>query len=366
MTNERAKLALICGVAMILAAHSAFARITAAAGDSNTTPETVRVTADKQPQALRVITPTEDDLAHQSRFDGHVDAGLAHVGGRYLDFAISPAHLQTYCFRALCAAASLVLLWALYWLRLRHVTRTFKMTLKVRVNERTRIAGELHDTLLQSLQGVMFQLQAVRNQLPRRPNEAIGSLDHAISDTERALAESRDAIQGLRSEPIAKGTLAEFPMASSHELTAIGPTGHQPPVFKLLEEGEKRVLSSAAKNEICRVAQEILRNAYRHAQATRIEAETRYDDRVLRLRIRDNGKGIDSAVLRDGGIAGHWGLRGARERAERIGARLDFWSKAGAGTEVQLTIAADVAYQTASEEPGAGLVRKIGNRAADV
>ena len=352
MAIDLAKLALICGIAVILSAHSAFARITPAAGDSKTTPETAKVTADKQPEALRAIAPTEDELTHDpaGRFDGHVDVGLAHFASGYLDFTTSPAHLRTNCFRALCAVASLLLLWALSWLRLRHVTRTFKMTLEARVNERTRIAGELHDTLLQSLHGVMFQLQAVRNQLTRQPDEAVSSLDHAISDTERALAESRDAIQGLRSEPIAKGTLAEFLMASSRELTAFGPTGQQPPVFELLEEGEKRALSSAAKNEIYRVAQEILRNAYRHAQATRIEAETRYDDRGLRVRIRDNGRGIDSTVLKQGGVSGHWGLQGVRERSERIGARLDFWSEAGAGTEVQLTVPAGVAYQTAPND----------------
>ena len=110
---------------------------------------------------------------------------------------------------------------------------------------------------------------------------------------------------------------------------------------------------------------QILRNAYRHAHATRIETEIRYDDRALRVRIRDNGIGIGSTVLKDGGSAGHWGLRGARERAERIGAQLDFWSEAGAGTEVRLTMPADVAYQTetAREDVGSRLLRKVRSRA---
>jgi signal transduction histidine kinase len=206
-------------------------------------------------------------------------------------------------------------LWAIYWLRLRRVQRTFNMTLEARVNERTRIARELHDTLLQSLHGLLFQFQAVRNLLPRRPAEAMQSLDHAIDDTERALAESRDAIRDLRSEPLASGNLAELLMAASREFARSATADQQPPVFELIEEGEKRVLSSTAKNEIYRVALEILRNAYRHAHATRIEAETRYDERVLRVRIRDNGRGIDSKVLKEGGIAGHWGLQGVRERA---------------------------------------------------
>jgi len=230
-------------------------------------------------------------------------------------------------------------------------------------NERTRIARELHDTLLQTLHGLMFQCQAVRNLMPRRPDEAMRSLDDAINETEKALAESRDAIQGLRSEPIAKGNLAELLKATSRELATSGTANQDPPVFDLIEEGEQQTLSAATKNEICRIAFEILRNAFRHAHAHRIEAEIRYDDHMLRLRIRDDGIGIDPKVLKEGGSAGHWGLRGIRERAERIGAQLDLWSEAGAGTEVQLTVPASVAYETSRDGVRPRLFRKIGNRA---
>jgi signal transduction histidine kinase len=130
----------------------------------------------------------------------------------------------------------------------------------------------------------------------------------------------------------------------------------------LIEEGERSSLSSATKNEICRIAFEILRNAYRHSHAHRIEAEIRYDDRMLRLRIRDDGQGIDPKVLKDGGRAGQWGLRGLRERAERIGAQLEFWSDAGAGTEVQLSVPAAVAYEASRESVGSKLFRKVTNR----
>ena len=300
---------------------------------------------------------------YRFRITASNNSGVWNEQGATLDFSIAPAYWQTNGFRALCAVAFLLLLWAIYWLRLRHLTRTFNMTLEARVNERTRIARELHDTLLQSLHGLMFEFQAVRNLLPRRPDEAMQSLDHAIDDTERALAESRDAIQDLRSEPLARGNLAALLMAASRELAKSGTADQQPPVFELIKEGEKRALSSTAKNEVCRIALEILRNAYRHAHATRIEAEIRYDDRILRVRIRDNGRGIDSRVLKEVGIAGHWGLRGVRERAERIGARLDFWSEAGAGTEVQLTVPADVAYQTAADDVGSRLLRKVRSRA---
>jgi signal transduction histidine kinase len=117
-------------------------------------------------------------------------------------------------------------------------------------------------------------------------------------------------------------------------------------------------LSPIIQEEVYQVARELFRNAFRHAEARRIEADIRYDDRVLRLRIRDNGKGIDLKVLQQGGN-GHWGLRGARERAERIGAQLDFWSEAGAGTEVQLTVPARIAYAGSRDSLLPKLLRKV-------
>jgi signal transduction histidine kinase/ligand-binding sensor domain-containing protein len=289
--------------------------------------------------------------------------GVWNEAGAFLDFSILPAYYQTTWFRASCAATFLLLLWAIYQFRVQQLHRRFAIGLEARVNERTRIARELHDTLLQSLHGVMFQFQAARNLLPRRPDEAMQSLDEAIDETQKALAESRDAIQGLRSEPIAKGNLVELLMAASQELASSETSDHQPPAFELIEEGEHRILSPASNNEVCRIALEILRNAYRHAQAHRIEAEVRYADHTLRVRIRDDGKGIDPKVLKEGGIAGHWGLRGVRERAERIGAQLDFWSEAGAGTEVQLTVPASVAYESSPDGVRSRLLSKIRNRA---
>jgi signal transduction histidine kinase/ligand-binding sensor domain-containing protein len=290
------------------------------------------------------------------------NSGVWNEAGTFLDFSIAPAYYQTAWFRAACVGFVLLLLWAFYQLRLQQLHRQFNIGLEARVNERTRIARDLHDTLLQTLHGLMFQFQAVRNLMPRRPDEAMRSLDEAITETEKALTEGRNAIQGLRSEPIAKGDLAELLKATSQELATSGTVNQDPPVFELIEEGERHTLSPVAKNEICRIASEILRNAFRHAQAHRIEVEIRYDDHMLRLRIRDDGKGMDPKVLREGGSAGHWGLRGVRERAERIGARLDFWSEAGAGTEVQLAVPAEVAYETLPDSVRSRIFRKVRNR----
>lgn len=278
--------------------------------------------------------------------------GVWNEVGATLDFSILPAYYQTLWFRMVCAVAFLLLLWAIYQFRVQQLRRQFEIGLEARVNERTRIARELHDTLLQTLHGLMFQFQAVRNLLPRRPDEAVKSLDEVITETEKALSESRDAIQGLRSEPVAKGNLAELLMATSQELAASGTSERPHPEFELIEEGEHRNLSAATKDEVCRIAVELLRNAYRHSEAHRIEAEIRYGLDVLRLRIRDDGKGIDLKVLKEGGVAGHWGLRGVRERAENIGAHLDFWSEAGAGTEVQLTVPASVVYESSPNGVG--------------
>jgi signal transduction histidine kinase len=98
------------------------------------------------------------------------------------------------------------------------------------------------------------------------------------------------------------------------------------------------------QDEVYRIAREVIRNAFAHAAASHIEVEIRYDHDRLRLRVRDDGKGIDSKVLA-GGQSGHFGIPGMRERAQRIGARLDFWSEMGAGTEVELTVPASIAYE---------------------
>jgi signal transduction histidine kinase/ligand-binding sensor domain-containing protein len=279
-----------------------------------------------------------------------------------LAFTIQPAYYQTNWFRALCGAAVLVLLWAFYQFRLRQLHQEFAIGLEARVNERTRIARELHDTLLQNFHGLMFQFQAASNLMLRRPDEAKKSLDDAIVETKNAITESRNAIQGLRSEPIAKGNLAELLASTSRELADATGREHQP-VFDLIEEGERRTLSPTVSNDICRTALELMRNAYQHAHARRIEAEIRYGDSMFRLRIRDDGQGIEPKVLKEGGRLGHWGLRGVRERADRIGARLEVWSEPGNGTEVQLLVPAAIAYESFHDSYRAKLVQKVKSRA---
>ncbi len=288
--------------------------------------------------------------------------GVWNNDGAAVNFNVAAAWYQSGWFRSSIAAAILLMLWGIYQLRLIRLAHQFNIRLEERVGERTRIARELHDTLLQTFHGLMFQFQAASNLLLRRPDEAKKSLDDAIVETKKAIAESRDAIQGLRSEPMVKGNLAELLASTSRELADANESEHQP-VFDLIEEGERQTLSPVVSNDICRTALELMRNAYQHAHARRIEAEIRYGDSMFRLRIRDDGQGIEPKVLKEGGRLGHWGLRGTRERADRIGARLEVWSEPGKGTEVQLLVPASVAYESFRDSYRAKLFQKVKSRA---
>jgi signal transduction histidine kinase/ligand-binding sensor domain-containing protein len=290
--------------------------------------------------------------------------GVWNEAGAFLDFSITPAYYQTLWFGLTCAAAFLGLLWALYRYRLHQIGQQFNVRLEERVNERTRIARELHDTLLQSFHGLLFRFQAARNMLPRRPEEAMQALDGAIERTEQAIAEGRGAIQGLRSEPSAHCDLEHLLTAMGQELAVSEDANLEPATFRVTVEGNRQALSPILQDEVYRIARELLRNASQHARARRIEAEIRYDDRLFRLRIRDDGKGIDPRVLQEGGCAGHWGLPGIRERAKQICAQLDIWSEAGAGTEIELTIPAAVAYTKPRDAGGFRLFfKRTGTRA---
>ena len=247
-------------------------------------------------------------------------------------------------------ALFLGLLWGLYQLRLRQMAREFNAGLEARLNERTRIARELHDTLLQDLHGLLFRFQAARNMLPRRTEEAMEALDCTITRTEQAIAESRNTIKDLRYERVTPTDLAELLTQTGRELETLAGANGKPPTFRVIVEGARQTLSAALQDEVYRIVRELLRNAFQHAGAHHIEAEIRYDNHLLRVLVRDDGKGMDPKVLKEGGQPGHWGLPGVRERAKQIGARLDFWSEAGAGTEVQLTVPVSVD----SEKPRKG------------
>jgi len=260
-------------------------------------------------------------------------------------FTVLPAFYQTNWFRALCAMFLLGLLWAAYQWRVLQLHHQFEMTLEARVGERTRIARELHDTLLQSFHGLLLRFQTVSQLLPERPVEAKDKLDNAIEQAAEAITEGRDAVQGLRDSITQTNDLALAISTLGEELVADS-TGHRP-AFRVAVEGQSRDLHPILRDEVYKIAAEALRNAFLHANAKQVEVEIRYDDERFRLRVRDDGKGIDAAILSQQGKEGHFGLPGMRERATLIGGKLTIWSEVDAGTEVELRIPASAAYATA-------------------
>jgi signal transduction histidine kinase len=181
------------------------------------------------------------------------------------------------------------------------------------------------------------------------------ALDGVIGRTEQAIAESRSAIQNLRSEATTQRVLAQVLTDTAKGLAS---EVENPPSFRVITEGERRPLSADFQREVCVITRELLQNAFQHARARHIEAEIRYAESELLVRIRDDGKGIDAKVLEEGGRHGHWGLQGVRERAQEIGAHLDIWSEAGAGTEIELTVPANLAYEKLQHSPRFRLFRK--------
>jgi signal transduction histidine kinase/ligand-binding sensor domain-containing protein len=273
------------------------------------------------------------------------NSGVWNEQGAALDFSIAPAYWQTTWFRAACVAAFLMVLGVLYQLRLRQIARVFNVRLEERVGERTRIARELHDTLLQNFQGLLLRFQTVLALCETRPAEAKEVLRSSIDQTAQAITEGREAVQGLRASTVESNDLAQAITALGEQLAADAEAGNATSAGLHVEvEGASRNLHPIVRDEIYRIASEALRNAFRHAEAQQIEVEFRYDQRQFRLRVRDDGKGIEPTLLTTEGRAGHFGLHGMRERAKLMGGKLTVWTAAGSGTEIELILPAVRAY----------------------
>lgn len=232
----------------------------------------------------------------------------------------------------------------------RQLDNQFEATLQARVAERTRIARELHDTLLQSFHGLLYRFQAARNLLPQRAEEGVQALDAALVRTEQALEESRNSIQGLRVGGSSDSDLQQTLIVAGQELASSHVGNDGSPHFEVLVEGENQSLAPTIKEEVGRIARELIRNAFRHARAHTIRVELRYDTDFFRLIVGDDGRGIAPQILRDGGCAGHWGMPGIRERAGEIGAQLEYCSEPGHGTEARLILPAAIAYKSSHSE----------------
>jgi ligand-binding sensor domain-containing protein/signal transduction histidine kinase len=264
-----------------------------------------------------------------------------------IGFAVQPTLLQTWWFRAALLTFAGMATLAIYRLRVRQLTRLLIVRFEERLAERKRIAQELHDTLLQSFQGLVLHFQAANQILLSSPSEAKEELERALDRADRALSESRKAIQGIRSNCFSEcdieralGLLLGELAADSHL------TKGKCPTTSVVVEGQPQIVNPWACEEICKIAREALRNAFTHGNAQHIESEIAFSKKFLRVRFRDDGVGIDPTVLDAGFRAGHWGLTGMQERAKRLRGRLSMWSKTNAGTEVEVTIPASTAFKS--------------------
>jgi signal transduction histidine kinase len=209
---------------------------------------------------------------------------------------------------------------------------------EVKQSERTRIAQELHDTLLQGFLGISLQLHAAVDRLPAHHSEKHRFID-ILHSMGQVIEEGRFALQGLRSPNSRIASLGEAFARIPKDLGIPSAVD-----FRVVVLGSEQELRAGMVDEVYRIGREAIVNACLHSQAKEIEAEVEYSPSELRIAVRDNGCGIGAQDLQFG-RHGHWGLRGMRERAERIGARLRFWSEVALGTEVELSVPGRLAFQ---------------------
>jgi signal transduction histidine kinase len=275
--------------------------------------------------------------------------GVWNENGTALRFSVAPAWFQTDWFRASSILTGMAAAWLLFRVRMRQVARTFTTRFDERLAERTRLARELHDTLLQTIQGSKMvaddALEAGSDVV--RMRRAIEQLSVWLA---QATQEGRTALNSLRASTVETNDLAEALRRTSE-------TCPQPMAMKttVSVSGRPRDMHPIIRDEIYRIGDEAIRNARAHSRASRLEIELRYG-KALVIRVSDNGIGIDPS-LKEKGKEGHFGLQGMRERAARIGATLKLGSNGDSGTTITLIVPGAIVYR----KPASGVMEKLRN-----
>ncbi|MGE3277757.1 MAG: two-component regulator propeller domain-containing protein [Vicinamibacterales bacterium] len=256
--------------------------------------------------------------------------GVWNEQGAELQFVVSAAWYQTRTFWAACVVAGLFAVWSLYQLRMRQVARALSARFDERLAERTRMARDIHDTLLQTVQGSKM----VADSALAQPDDVPG-LRQAMAQVStwlgQAVSEGRAAVQALRASTEKTNDLAEALDRALEDCR------RQHPIHASLSvDGEPRELHPVVRDEVYRIAYEAIRNACTHSGGSRLDVELSYHQ-DLTVRVADDGRGMDPAVAARG-RDGHYGVQGMRERAARIGATLAIVSAPGAGTDLRLTV----------------------------
>ena len=270
--------------------------------------------------------------------------GLWNGPETVVPFAIEPDFWQTWWFRVACLAGCLLAAMALYRLRIARLTHQLNVRFQERLAERTRIAQDLHDTLLQGVLSASMQLDVAEDQLPG-DSPAKPRLQRVLQLLSHVTQEGRHALRGLRGADKSVPPL-EIALSDLRQELAID----EKIAYRVIVNGNPRQLRPLVRDDICRIGREAVVNAVLHSQAASIEVEVEYSGRYLRVSVRDDGRGMDPKVLQSG-REGHWGLVGMRERSESIGATVKLRSRLGAGTEVELTVPGVLAFADDSSGP---------------
>jgi signal transduction histidine kinase/ligand-binding sensor domain-containing protein len=266
--------------------------------------------------------------------------GVWNESGASVDFLIVPAFYQTPWFAVAASLSIVCLLSLIYLVRLGQVTSQVRARLYARLSERERIARDLHDTFFQGIQGLLLRFHTATMQM-RKDEPARPIFEAALKESDQVMLDGRELVLDLHTSTTDSYELPSALVAAGNEFKTAYPTA-----FKILVNGDPQPLHPIVSEESYKIGREALYNAFRHAGAHTIEAELNYEPNELRLRIRDDGAGIDPNVLKDGFRKGHWGLPGMRERASKIGAHFAVWSRLNSGTEVELRVRAAVAYRS--------------------
>jgi signal transduction histidine kinase len=267
--------------------------------------------------------------------------GLWNGSEASLAFEIRPMLWQLVWFQATAVVLGLGAAVGLYRLRLRQLSHQLNVRFEERLAERTRIAQELHDTLLQGFISASMHMHVAVDRLPEN-SAAKPAFTRVLDLMSRVIEEGRNAVRGLRSSGGEARSLEDAFSGIQSELT----TG-QMTAYRVMVEGKPRELNPAVRDDVYRIGREGVVNAFRHSGATAIEIEIEYTASELRLFVRDDGRGVDPQIARTG-TAGHWGIAGMKERAARIGGSLTIRSRAAAGTEIELRVPGRAAFTRGS------------------
>ena len=280
----------------------------------------------------------------------HFRASATNANGDWTDavaraeFTILPAFYQTGWFISIIVLLAALLLWLTFSWRLARAKAQMRALLDERVTERERIARELHDTFLQGVQGLMLRFQSAMERIPTS-QPARELMESALDHADAVIAEGRDRVSQLRTMQQAASDLPNALQALGESLVR---DAHAK--FELTVEGVRSPLNPVVSDEIQSIAREALVNATRHAQAKQIDVTVTYGRSILTVNIVDDGVGFDAEAVTKRGPSGHWGLKGMRERAGKLHAHVKLSSRPGAGTAVELTVPAAVAFGRAARD----------------